>query len=54
MIIFHDLHCLDYSSNPVAADDWRLAIYSFLHLDGTHLLGIAMLPVWIGRSQRTG
>ncbi len=28
---------------------WRLATYSFLHLNGTHLLVNAMLLLWIGR-----
>jgi len=28
---------------------WRLATYSFLHLNGTHLLVNAMLLFWIGR-----
>src|SRR5207302_7560557 len=28
---------------------WRLATYSLLHLNGTHLLVNAMLLLWIGR-----
>jgi rhomboid protease GluP len=28
---------------------WRLATYSFLHLNGTHLLVDAMLLFWVGR-----
>jgi rhomboid protease GluP len=28
---------------------WRVATYSFLHLNGTHLLVNAMLLLWIGR-----
>jgi rhomboid protease GluP len=32
---------------------WRLATYSFLHLNGTHLLVNVMLLLWIGRIVET-